>query len=274
MRAAVLRSLGVNAALAALSALTLFPLFWMASVSLMAPGEASRFPPPLLPAAPTLAHYRELLGADGILRQAFNTLGLALAATALSLTFNVAAGYAFAKLRFPGRDRLFRALLGALVIPAQVTMMPLFLMLKSMGLVNTYTGALLPWIAGVFGIFLVRQYAMSVPDELLEAARIDGASELRILVEVVLPVIRPILVTLAALTFLASWNDFMWPLIVLSDRDLQTLPLALAALSREHVQDTELMMAGSVLTVAPVLAIFLVLQRHYMQGLLAGSVKQ
>lgn len=274
MRPNPLRAAAVNTALVVLTTLTLFPLFWMASVSLMAPGEASRFPPPLLPASPTLANYRELLGAEGILRQAFNSLWLALAATAMSVTFNVAAGYAFAKLRFPGRERLFRTLLGALVIPAQVTMMPLFLMLKSMGLVNTYTGALVPWITGVFGIFLVRQYAQSVPDELIEAARIDGASELRILLEVVLPVIRPILATLAVLTFLASWNDFMWPLIVLSDRDMQTLPLALASLSREHVQDAELMMAGSVLTVAPVLAIFLVLQRHYLQGLMAGSVKQ
>jgi multiple sugar transport system permease protein len=274
MKPSALRAAAVNTALVVVTTLTLFPLFWMASVSFMAPGEASHFPPPLLPASPTLANYRELLGAEGILRQGFNSLWLALAATAMSVTFNVAAGYAFAKLRFPGREQLFRTLLGALVIPAQVTMMPLFLMLKSMGLVNTYTGALVPWITGVFGIFLVRQYAQSVPDELIEAARIDGASELRILLEVVLPVIRPILATLAVLTFLASWNDFMWPLIVLSDRDMQTLPLALASLSREHVQDAELMMAGSVLTVAPVLAVFLVLQRHYMQGLLAGGVKQ
>ncbi len=265
---------GVNFLLILTGILTIFPLAWMLSVSFMARGEASHFPPPLLPASPTLANYRELLGAEGILRQGFNSLWLALAATAMSVTFNVAAGYAFAKLRFPGREQLFRTLLGALVIPAQVTMMPLFLMLKSMGLVNTYTGALVPWIAGVFGTFLVRQYVQSVPDELIEAARIDGASELRILLEVVLPVIRPILVTLAVLTFLASWNDFMWPLIVLSDRDMQTLPLALASLSREHVQDAELMMAGAVLTVTPVLVIFLVLQRHYMQGLMAGAVKQ
>jgi len=274
MKPDALRAAAVNTALVVVTTLTLFPLFWMASVSFMAPGEASHFPPPLFPASPTLDNYRELLGAEGILRQGFNSLWLALAATAMSVTFNVAAGYAFAKLRFPGREQLFRTLLGALVIPAQVTMMPLFLMLKSMGLVNTYTGALVPWITGVFGIFLVRQYAQSVPDELIEAARIDGASELRILLEVVLPVIRPILATLAVLTFLASWNDFMWPLIVLSDRDMQTLPLALASLSREHVQDAELMMAGSVLTVTPVLAVFLVLQRHYMQGLLAGGVKQ
>ncbi len=274
MNGAAARSLAVNGALVALAALTLFPLAWMVSVSFMAPGEASRFPPPLLPDAPTLANYRELLGVQGLARPAFNTLALAVGATLLSLTFNVAAGYAFAKLRFPGRERLFRTLLGALVIPAQVTMMPLFLMLKGLGLVNTYTGALVPWLAGVFGIFLVRQYALSVPDELLEAARIDGAGELRIFATIVMPVLKPILVTLAVLTFLGSWNDFMWPLIVLSDRDLHTLPLALASLSREHVQDTEMMMAGSVLTVLPVLAVFLVLQRQYLQGLLAGSVKQ
>lgn len=267
------RAVAVNAALALIALLTLAPLAWMVSASLMAPGEASTFPPPLLPKAPTLQHYRELFAADGMARPALNTLLLALAATALSLSFNVAAGYAFAKLRFAGRDRIFKTLLGALVIPAQVTMMPLFLMLKYMGLVNTYAGALVPWLASVFGIFLVRQYALSLPDELLEAARIDGAGELRIFTTIVLPLLTPILVTLAVFTFLGSWNDFMWPLIVLTGRDVQTMPLALASLSREHVQDTELMMAGSVLTVIPVLALFLVMQRYYMQGLLAGSVK-
>jgi multiple sugar transport system permease protein len=142
-----------------------------------------------------------------------------------------------------------------------------------MGLVNTYAGALVPWLASVFGIFLVRQYTLSIPDEILESARIDGAGELRIFISVVLPLLKPIVVTLAVLTFLGSWNDFMWPLIVLTDRDLQTLPVALAGLSREHVQDTELMMAGSVVTTLPVLLLFLVLQRYYMQGLLMGSVK-
>jgi multiple sugar transport system permease protein len=267
------RALAVNAALALLAALTLFPLAWMVSASLMAPGEAASFPPPLAPKSATLANYRELFAAEGIGRQAANSLLIAVCATLLSLAFNLAAGYAFAKLHFAGRERIFRTLLGALVIPAQVTMMPLFLMLKQMGLVNTYAGALVPWLASVFGIFLVRQYARSIPDEILEAARIDGAGELRIFVSVVLPLLKPIVVTLAVLTFLGAWNDFMWPLIVLTDRDLQTLPVALAGLSREHVQDTELMMAGSVVTTLPVLLLFLVLQRYYMQGLLMGSVK-
>jgi multiple sugar transport system permease protein len=128
-------------------------------------------------------------------------------------------------------------------------------------------------MAGVFGIFLVRQYARSLPDALLEAARIDGAGELKIFFLVVLPLLKPVLVTLAVFAFLGSWNDFMWPLIVLTDGTLHTAPVALASLSREHVQDSELMMAGSVVTIAPVLLLFLGLQRHYMQGLLVGSVK-
>ncbi len=267
----------VNGSLALLSALTLFPLLWMLSASFMAPGEASSFPPPLLPAAPTLEHYRALLvsdsGTQGLGRQALNSLFVSTAATLLSLAFTLSAGYAFAKLKFAGRERIFRTLLAALVIPGQVAMMPLFLMLKQMGLVNSFAGALVPWLAGVFGIFLVRQYARGIPDDLLEAARLDGASEGQIFLRVVLPLLKPIVVTLAVLVFLGSWNDFMWPLIVLTDRELQTLPVALAGLSREHVQDTELMMAGSVLTVLPVLVLFLVLQRHYMKGLLMGSVK-
>ena len=131
----------------------------------------------------------------------------------------------------------------------------------------------MPALATIFGISLVRQYALSIPDELLEAARIDGASEFRIFAPIVVPLLRPILVTLAIFTFLGTWNDFMWPLIVLTDASLYTLPVALASLSREHVQDNELMMAGSVVTMLPVLLLFLVLQRHYLEGLLAGSVK-
>jgi len=263
----------VNGLLAAAALLALFPLLWMLSVSFMHPGEASAFPPPLLPAAPTLANYHELFARAGMGRHLVNSLLIAGAVTLLSLLFNLCAGYAFAKLRFAGREPLFRVLLGALVIPAQVAMIPLFLLMKWFGLVNSYGGVIVPALASVFGIFLVRQYARSIPDELLEAARIDGAGEARIFATIVLPLLRPIVVTLAIFTFLASWNDFMWPLIVLSDQAWQTAPVALAGLSREHVQDNELMMAGSVVTTLPVLLLFLALQRHYIQGLLLGSVK-
>jgi multiple sugar transport system permease protein len=266
-------SLAINAALVLLAALTMFPLLWMVSVSLMPAGESSSYPPPVLPGHVTLDNYRVLFERAGMGRHLLNSAVLSTAATLLALLFNVSAGYAFAKLRFPGRERIAQLLLGALVIPAQVAMLPLFLMLKTLGLVNTLAGVLVPSLAGIFSIFLVRQYAVTVPDELLEAARIDGASELRIFARIVLPLLRPILVTLAVFTFLGTWNDFLWPLIVLNDGKLYTLPVALASLSREHVQDSELMMAGSVVTVVPVLGLFLVLQRHYMQGLLSGAVK-
>lgn len=263
----------INGALVLLAIVALGPLVWMLSVSFMPAGQTNSYPPPLVPHQPTFENYTQLFALAGMGRRIFNSALLATLATLLSLAFNVTAGYGFAKLRFRGRDRVFQLLLGALVIPGQVSMIPLFLMMKYLGLINTYAGVLVPLLASVLGIALVRQYALSIPDELLEAAHIDGAGELRTFVSIVLPGLVPILVTLAVFTFLGSWNDFLWPLIMLSDDQLHTLPLALASLSREHVQDRELMMAGSVLTLLPPLAVFLVLQRYYMQGLLAGSVK-
>ena len=164
-------------------------------------------------------------------------------------------------------------LLSALVIPAQVSMLPSFLMLKQLGLINSWWGVIVPGMASIFGIFLIRQYALSIPDSLLEAARIDGASEFKIYRLVVLPICRPILVTLAIFTFMGAWNDFMWPLIVLTDERMYTLPVALANLLGEHVQDTELMMAGSVLTILPVMLLFMFVQRAYIEGITAGSLK-
>jgi multiple sugar transport system permease protein len=194
--------------------------------------------------------------------------------TVCALAINSAAGYAFAKLRFRGRDATFRTMAAGLAIPVQVAMLPLFLLVKSLGLVNNYGGVIIPGLASIFGIFLVRQYALAIPDDLLDAARIDGASEWRIYRSIVLPLITPILVTLAIFTFMGTWNDFMWPLIVLSDERKYTLPVALAGLSGEHVQDTELMMAGSVVTVLPVLIAFIAMQRYYIEGIMMGSVKE
>ena len=265
------RLLTLVAAVAAL--LVLMPLIWMVAVSFMAPGEAAQFPPPLFPASPTLVNYRTLFENYGVGRYLANSLLVSTLATILALLFVVPAGYAFAKLRFNGRDAIFQTLVALLVVPGQIGMLPLYLELKAMGLVNSYAGALVPWLAGIFGIFLVRQFCLSIPTELLEAARVDGASEGTILRRIVLPTLKPVLITLALFVFLGSWNDFMWPLIVLADQHLYTLPVALAALSREHVQDDELMMAGSVVTTLPVLILFLALQRHYLDGLLAGSVK-
>ncbi len=263
----------INGLLIGASGVALFPLLWMLSVSFMAPGEASSLPPTLLPHHASWANYRELFVHAGMGRYLLNSLVVSSVITVVSLAFNLLAGYAFAKLRFAGRERLFQALIGALVIPAQVAMLPLFLLLKYIGLVNSYAGLIVPGLATVFGIFLVRQYARGIPDELLEAARIDGAGEWRIFGQIVLPLLKPIMVTLAIFSFLAAWNDFMWPLIVLTGQEHYTLPIGLASLAREHSQDSELMMAGAVVTVLPVLLLFLAMQRYYLEGLLMGSVK-
>ncbi len=253
--------------------IALVPMLWMLSASLMPTGEASTYPPHLLPSRITFAHYGELFTRLNLGRYLLTSSFIAVTVTAISLVVNSMAGYAFAKLRFRGRDRTFRLLSLGLVLPVQIAMLPLFLLMKNLHLINTYWGVIIPGMASIFGIFLIRQYALSIPDDMLDAARIDGASELRIYWEVVVPGILPILATLAIWTFLSTWNDFMWPLIVLSDQAHYTLPVALANLSGEHVQDTELMMAGSVLTVIPVLAVFLFLQRYYIQGVMAGAVK-
>ena len=260
-------------ALIAGALLSLFPILWMISASFMPTGMANTFPPRLLPDHPTIQHYRDVFTRLSMSRYLVNSGIIAIVVTVLSLIVNSMAGYAFAKLRFRGRDGVFRAMSAGLVIPVQVAMLPLFLLMKSLHLINTYWGVIIPSMASIFGIFLIRQYAISIPDDLLDAARIDGAGELRIFATIVLPVIAPILATFAIFTFINTWNDFMWPLIVLSDESRYTLPVALANLSGEHVQDTELMMAGSVVTVLPVVMAFLFLQRYYVAGVMAGSVK-
>jgi len=263
----------VNGALLIAGLLTAFPLLWMVSVSLMPANASLEFPPPLLPETISFEHYRKLFDEISLARNLLNSTMLAVAITTISLVFNSIAGYSFAKLKFAGRDRIFQCLMAALVIPGQVAMLPLFLLLKQFHFVNSYWGVIVPGMTSIFGIFLVRQYVLSIPDSLLDAARIDGAGELRIWWSIALPLCRPILITLAIFTFLGCWSDFMWPLIILSDSNRYTLPIALANLLGDHAQDTELMMAGAVLTLMPALLLFLALQRHYIRGLTLGGVK-
>lgn len=254
--------------------LTLGPVLWMVSASFMPTGETGLVPPRVLPSQITFEHYTALFSQLNLTRYFINSIVVSVSITLISLLLNSMAGYAFAKFRFRGRDQVFRALLSALVVPAQVTMLPLFLLLRELGLVNTYLGIIVPGMTSVFGIFLIRQFAMSLPDSLIEAARMDGASELRIYFRIILPLLRPILVTLALFTFMGAWNDFMWPLIVMTDNSMYTLPVALANLSGEHEQDVELMMAGSVVTILPVVVLFLSFQRSYIRGIMLGGVKE
>jgi multiple sugar transport system permease protein len=274
MKKRILGPVLLHAVLVFGAGIILMPLIWMVAASFMTAGEANSLPPRLLPRQPTLENYTALVTRLDMVRNFANSAVVTVLATVLSVLVNSLAGYAFAKLPFAGREKLFRGLASALVVPAQVGMLPLFLMMRELGLVNTYAGVIVPYLASIFGIFLIRQYALSVPDDLLDAARIDGAGEFRIFRMVALPIIKPILVTMAAFTFLSAWNDFMWPLIILSDSAMYTLPVALANLVGEHVQDTELMMAGSVVTILPALGVFLIFQRTFVGGIMAGGVKE
>ncbi len=262
-----------NAVVALLGLLVVAPLLWMVAAAFMPRGTAQTYPPPLWPAEPTLDNFRELFSRLHLGRYLLNSLAISLSITGFGLLLNAMAGYAFAKLRFTGREQVFRTLLAALVMPLQVGMLPLFLMLKQMGLINTYWAVIIPSMATIYGIFMVRQYALAIPDSLLDAARLDGASEWRLFFTIVLPLLRPVLATLGIFTFLSAWNDFMWPLIVLTGSENYTLPVALAILSTEHVQDAELMMAGSLITILPVLGLFILLQRQLIGGIMVGGVK-
>lgn len=264
----------LNISLLVIALTTLTPVLWMLSASFMASGEAGTFPPPLLPKHPTVEHYRALSERLNMSRYFLNSFVIAGTVTLVSTLLNSMAGFAFAKYHFKGRDKLFNLLLSGMIVPAQVTMLPLFLMLKTMGFVNTYVGAIIPGMASIFGIFLIRQFVMAIPDSLIEAARIDGGSEFKIYRTIILPLCRPILFTLALFTFMGTWNDFMWPLIIMTDQSNYTLQVGLASLMGEHVLDLELMMAGSVVTIIPVVVLFLLFQRHYVRGIMVGGVKE
>lgn len=253
--------------------LTIVPFIWMISASFMSDGQASVFPPRFIPKFFTLEQYELLIIRLNVSVNFMNSIILSVLITFISLFLNSMAGFAFAKYRFAGSEKLFKLLLSSMIIPAQVTMLPLFLMLKSVGLINTYMAIIIPGLANIFGIFLIKQYVMSIPDSLIEAARIDGASDFQIYSRIILPLAKPILVTLAIFTFMGVWNDFLWPLIALTDNSMYTLPVALANLMGEHTKDPELMMAGSVLTILPVIIVFLALQKYYIKGIMMGSVK-
>lgn len=257
-----------------LGVMTFLPFLWMVSASFMSTGAANTYPPKLFPDKFNFSHYQNLLTRLNLTRYLFNSLVISLGVTFFSLLLNSMAGYAFAKYRFARKKGLFKFLLSSMIIPAQVTMLPVFLILKNMGFINTYFAIIIPGMASIFGIFLIRQYALSIPDSLIEAAKMDGATELQIYYRVILPLCKPILVTLGLFTFMGTWNDFLWPLIVMTDSNMYTMPVALANLMSEHVQDTELMMAGSVITIVPVLVVFLALQKYYIKGIMMGSVKE
>ncbi len=253
--------------------LTLTPLFWMISTSFKTKAGIFAMPPQWLPKEPTISHYRELFEQISFFRYFINSTIVAVLVTVFGLFINSIAGYAFAKYKFPGRDRIFAILIIALMVPGQVTMMPVFLILKKLGLINTYLGLIVSGTVSVFSIFLMRQFVHTIPNDLIESARIDGCSEFGIYWKVIIPLCKPVLATLGIFTFMASWNSFLWPLIVMIKEEMYTLPVALANLSGQHATNYGLLMAGAVIVVIPIIIVFLFAQKYIIEGISTTGLK-
>ena len=250
------------------------PFVWMLLGSVKTQAELLQIPPTWLPEQPTGDNYQRLFERLDFPRFFMNSGIVASLITAGNLLFCSMLGYALAKLKFFGREKLFALVLATLMVPGSVTLVPLYILISMLGFSNSYAGLVLPFLAGPFGVFLMRQFMLGIPDELLEAARIDGAGEFRSFFQIVLPLATPALATLGILTFLSSWNAFLWPLVVATDEQMYTLPVALATFATGQYQaDHGLLMAGSVVIVLPVLIVFILLQRYFTEGIATTGIK-
>ncbi|HEY9736391.1 MAG TPA: carbohydrate ABC transporter permease [Trichocoleus sp.] len=266
--------MGLYGLLSAIALAMLLPLLWLFSTALKSPGEnIFAFPPQFIPAQPTLQNFVTVWRTNPFGRYFVNSTVVAVLTVLLNLLVCSLAAYPLARLRFRGREAIFSLLVSTILIPFQIVMIPLYILTVQLGLRNSYLGLIFPYIASAFGIFLMRQAFQGVPKELEEAARIDGCSELGIWWNVMLPATRPALVTLAIFTFIGSWSDFLWPLIILDRPEYYTLPIGVARLAGSFSLDWRLIAAGSVISVVPVILLFVFLQRYIVPTDAGSGVK-
>ncbi|MCZ4067001.1 carbohydrate ABC transporter permease [Microbacterium sp. H37-C3] len=255
-------------------ALWLIPFLWMVLGSVKTQGEILRRPPTWFPENPTGENFAQWFGPLDFGHFFANSLIVAVVTVLGNIVFCSMVGYALAKMEFPGKKVLFVLVMVTLMVPGVVTFVPLFVMVSSLGLVNTYPALILPFITAPIGVFLMRQFIMGIPDALLEAARLDGAGEWRIFSRIVMPLCGPPLATLGILTFLASWNNFLWPLVAAQTEEMYTLPVALSLYSTgQNATNYGLLLAGSVLVIAPIIVLFVFLQRWFIRGVATTGLK-
>lgn len=259
--------------LAVAAFLVLLPVIWMIFTSFKPEGSIIAHPSELLPTHWTFTNYRDVLNAIPFARQFGNTLVFAGTVTIVSLLFDSMTAYALARLDFPGKRVLFIAVLLFLMLPIQITLIPVYQLVAKLGLVNTFPGLIVPRATNAFGIFFLRQFFLGIPRDLSEAARIDGAGEFRIYWRIILPLARPALLTLGLFHFMFNWNDLLWPLIITTSTDMQTLPAGLALFTGEHVVQYGLLMAGATMAMLPMLVAFIVVQRKFIQGIATTGFK-
>jgi ABC-type glycerol-3-phosphate transport system permease component len=251
----------------------IFPIYWMFATAIRPKDEIFSPVIELLPTGWVWTNFSDALASMPFLRWFWNSTVIAVVAVVITVTLNLLCGYAFAKFRFAGRDVLFIAVLSALMIPVQVIIVPLFFVVSDLGLLNSYWGVILPRAAEAFGIFMVRQFMVSIPDELLEAARLDGASELTIFRKIVLPLSKPIIAVLIIFTFMWRWNDFVMPLVMLTDQDMYTVQLGLNLLKGQYNTEWTSIMSIALLSLVPMLMIFVFFQRQLIQGIAGTGLK-
>ena len=251
----------------------LIPMVWMLVTSLETLSQTRHFPPELLPHSVRAANYTDVLRQAPFARWFVNTMIVTVVTVAGNLLFCSLAGYAFARIKFFGREVVFILILATLMIPFQVVMIPTFLIVRDLGMINTLGALIVPNLAGAFGIFLLRQFFRTLPVELEEAARIDGASRLGVLFKIVLPLSGPVLATLAVITFLWTWNDFLWPLVTIYTPNNMTLQLGLTTFQGTHQTSTNLLMAANVMSMLPVLLLFFLAQRFFIRGIATTGLK-
>jgi len=257
-----------------LVAAMVFPLLWMFSASFKVKSEIFHFPPTLIPKNPTVSNFFSLFNRFPFARNLLNSAFVASSAAALSLFFCSLAAFSFAKYRFRGRDFLFLFLLGTMLIPYHVTLIPLFIFYRRIQWIDKFWGLIFPGMANAFGIFFMRQYMFLIPDELLDSARIDGCSDFRIFLQIILPMSRPALTALGVIFFMASWNNFLWPLIILKSDKMLTAGVAIRRLQSGPLWTPYgLIFAGSVLVVLPLIILFLAVQKEFIAGITSGAIK-
>ncbi|MDQ0644792.1 carbohydrate ABC transporter permease [Microbacterium murale] len=261
--------------LAVVALIPLFPLYWLLISAMKTPAEFSQIPPTWFPSMPALEPTITALTAVPFVQSMLNSIIIAGGATISVLVTSILAGYVFAKHQFRGRDALFWGIIATMFLPPIVTIVPLYYLVSSMGLSDTYLGVLLPWLANAFGIFLMRQFIQDIPDELIEAARMDGAGEFRIVWQFVVPLLKPAIVTLAVFMFVYAWNNFLWPLSILKSEALYPVVLTLNRLMSYTMsfEYQNVVLAGAVIASLPTLLVFLVTQRVFVAGIAASGVK-
>ncbi|MCI1859191.1 MAG: carbohydrate ABC transporter permease [Sporolactobacillus sp.] len=253
---------------------TMIPLIWMLSSSFKDTQDIMSVPPQFIPLKPTLAAYRRIFQEGMMGRWLLNSLIVSGVVTVTNVFFASLAGYAFAKLRFPGKNTIFWVLLATIMIPGQVTLIPLYvLVVNTLHLENTYVGLIAPMIVDVGSIFLMKQYLTSLPGSLIDSARIDACGEFGIFWKIILPLAKPGLAVLAIFTFVAQWNSFFWPLLITNTDSMRTLQVGLATFRYQYTQDYGAMMAGAACSAVPMIILFLSLQKYFLRGITIGAIK-